>query len=91
MHSVSDVIFDDGFHFLAVYFSASDSMSGVERAEFGLGLTKYDVMVRGYVPAQIHGSGNNTYLLIEEFGMTSPAPAWIRIKVVDKGWFLLGE
>ena len=86
MHSVSDVIFDDGFRFLAVYYNATDNLSGIGRLEFGLGKTKYDVMIRKYMPFEIQGNEDNTHLLNKEFETASAVPAWIRLKVVDNGW-----
>ncbi|KAK7113965.1 hypothetical protein V1264_000110 [Littorina saxatilis] len=83
LHSVSDVIFDDGFRLLAVYFNATDNLSGVTGLEFGLGRTKYDVMIRRYLPFEIRGNENNRYLLNEEFETASGTPAWIRLKIVD--------
>ena len=89
MHSVSDVIFDDGFRFLAVYYNATDNLSGITRLEFGLGKTKYDVMIRKYLPFEIQGNKDNTHLLNKEFETASGVPAWIRLKVVDNGWCVL--
>lgn len=83
IHSVSDIIFDDGFSFLAVYFSASDNLSGIGGLEFGLGLTKYDVMVRPYLPTMIHGTEDNMYLLKENFETAAGVPSWIRLKIID--------
>ena len=79
------MVFDDGFHTLAIYYTASDNLSGIHRLEFGLGRTKYDVMVRKYLPFDLRGNGQQTYLLNEEFHMSSGVPAWIRLKVVDQG------
>nr|KAG5700346.1 hypothetical protein BaRGS_029598 [Batillaria attramentaria] len=83
LHSVDDPIFDEDFRLLAVYFSASDEISGVARVEFGLGKTKYDVMIRRYIPYEIRGTSGNTYLLNEEFETASGTPAWIRLKIVN--------
>nr|KAG5706493.1 hypothetical protein BaRGS_032886 [Batillaria attramentaria] len=37
MNSVDEVLFDETFRFLVVYYNASDVISGVARMEFGLG------------------------------------------------------
>ena len=87
LQSVNQLVFDDGFHLLAVYFTATDGLSGVQRLEMGLGRTKYDVMLRGYQPLPIRGRGEQTYVLNEEFHMVSGVAAWVRLKVVDKGGF----
>nr|KAG5707973.1 hypothetical protein BaRGS_025111 [Batillaria attramentaria] len=84
VYGVNEVVFDDTFRFLAVYYNATDALSGLSGVEFGLGKTKYDVMVRKYMPFEMRGTGDNTYLLNEEFETASGVPSWIRIKVVDK-------
>ncbi|KAK7498950.1 hypothetical protein BaRGS_00009759 [Batillaria attramentaria] len=84
VYGVNEVVFDDTFRFLAVYYNATDALSGLSGLEFGLGKTKYDVMVRKYMPFEMRGTGDNTYLLNEEFETASGVPSWIRIKVVDK-------
>ena len=82
---VNEFLFDETFRYLAVYYDASDDISGVGRMEFGLGRTKYDVMLRAYQPLQMRGVANNTYLVYEEFETVFGVPAWIRLKVVNNG------
>nr|KAG5706426.1 hypothetical protein BaRGS_032819 [Batillaria attramentaria] len=41
MNSVEEILFDETFRFLVVYFNATDVTSGVARTEFGLGRTKF--------------------------------------------------
>ncbi|XP_070204336.1 uncharacterized protein [Littorina saxatilis] len=83
IESVDDVIFDDGFRLLAVYFKVDDALSGVAKLEFGLGRTRHDVMIRGYRPFEIRGKAGSTFLLDEEFQTGSGVAAWIRLKVTD--------
>ncbi|XP_070206105.1 uncharacterized protein [Littorina saxatilis] len=82
-HSVKEFLFDDSFRFLAVYYNVSDDTSGVARMEFGLGRTKYDVMIRKYLPFEMRGVEGNTYIVNEEFETEDGSPAWIRLKVVN--------
>ena len=84
-NAVEEFLFDDSFRFLVVYYNVSDSISGVARMEFGLGKTKYDVMIRRYIPFEMRGVAGNTYLVNEEFETQDGVPAWIRLKVVNKG------
>ncbi|KAK7493737.1 hypothetical protein BaRGS_00015066 [Batillaria attramentaria] len=83
MNSVEEFLFDESFRFLVVYYNATDDTSGIARMEFGLGKTKYDVMIRRYLPFEIRGQGANTYLVNEEFETEEGVPAWIRLKVVN--------
>ncbi|KAK7493720.1 hypothetical protein BaRGS_00015049 [Batillaria attramentaria] len=83
LDSVEDPLFDETFRYLVVYYSASDEVSGISGIEFGLGRTKYDVMVRPYVPFDILGEGHHTYIVNEEFETENGVPAWIRLKVVN--------
>ncbi|KAK7460764.1 hypothetical protein BaRGS_00038811, partial [Batillaria attramentaria] len=82
LNNVNDVLFDETFRFLVVYYDATDDVSGVARMEFGLGKTKYDVAIRPYIPFEIRGK-ENTYLVNEEFEITDGVAAWIRLKVVN--------
>ena len=84
-HAVQEFLFDESFRFLAVYYNVSDVISGVARMEFGLGKTKYDVMIRRYLPFEMRGVDGGTYLVNEEFETQDGVPAWIRLKVVDNG------
>lgn len=85
LNSVDQVLFDEDFRFLVVYFSASDSISGIKSMELGLGRTKYDVELRRYMPLEIRGTSGNTYLVEEEFETASGSPAWIRLKLTNNG------
>ena len=84
-NAVEEFLFDDSFRFLVVYYNVSDAISGIARMEFGLGKTKYDVMIRRYLPFEMRGVAGNTYLVNEEFETQDGVPAWIRLKVVNKG------
>nr|KAG5704401.1 hypothetical protein BaRGS_031107 [Batillaria attramentaria] len=90
MNSVEEFLFDESFRFLVVYYNATDDTSGIARMEFGLGKTKYDVMIRRYLPFEIRGQGANTYLVNEEFETEEGVPAWIRLKVVNNDGARLG-
>ncbi|KAL8573311.1 hypothetical protein ACOMHN_032773 [Nucella lapillus] len=82
-HAVQEFLFDESFRFLVVFYNVSDDISGVARMEFGLGRTKYDVMIRRYLPLEMRGVRGNTYLVNEEFETQDGVPAWIRLKVVN--------
>ena len=84
-HAVQEFLFDDSFRFLAVYYNVSDLVSGVAGIEFGLGGTKYDVMIRPYIPFEMRGVEGNTYIVNEEFETEDGVPAWIRLKVINNG------
>ncbi|KAK7496780.1 hypothetical protein BaRGS_00011989, partial [Batillaria attramentaria] len=83
LNSVNEILFDETFRYLVVYYNASDVFSGVARMEFGLGITKYDVNIRRFLTFEMRGVGGNTYLVNEEFETADGVPAWIRLKVVN--------
>ena len=84
-HAVQEFLFDESFRYLVVYYNVSDVISGVARMEFGLGKTKYDAMIRRYLPFEMRGVEGNTYIVNEEFETEDGVPAWIRLKVVNNG------
>lgn len=91
LHSIVNILFDEIFSFLVVYYNASDDMSGIASMELGLGKTKYDVMIQRYQPLEIRGQGDNTYLVNEEFKTDFGVPVWIRLKVINNGKFSYSE
>lgn len=44
-----DIIFDEDFNFMVIYFGVKDKLLKIVRIDFGLGKIKYDVEVRGYL------------------------------------------
>lgn len=44
-----DIIFDEDFNFMVIYFGVEDKLLKIVRIDFGLGKIKYDVEVRGYL------------------------------------------
>ena len=86
--TVDGFLFDETFRYLAIYYNASDAISGIRKVEFGLGKTKYDVRTRRYVPLEIRGRAWNRYVVSSDFETAAGVPAWIRLKVVDNGMLI---
>ncbi|XP_046568758.1 uncharacterized protein LOC124277142 [Haliotis rubra] len=82
VHEVGDLLFDEDFDILGVYFNVSDSGSGIARVDFGLGKTKYDVFVRSYSRHPFLNRAD-PYLVIEDLGLTPGVQAWVRIRAVN--------
>ncbi|KAK3083736.1 hypothetical protein FSP39_002337 [Pinctada imbricata] len=79
---VTQIMFDEDFDILGIYFRGHDVLSKVSRVDFGLGKTKYDVQVRGYSPHP-YVDREDTYIGIEELGLEPGVPAWIRLRLVN--------
>lgn len=81
---VSDIIFDEDFNLMAIYFEAEDKESLLSRIDLGLGKTKHDVEVRGYSRLP-YPHRDNPYIVINDLNLTSGEPAWLRIRAVNNG------
>ncbi|XP_046375524.2 uncharacterized protein LOC124148470 [Haliotis rufescens] len=82
VHEVGDLLFDEDFDILGVYFNVSDDGSGIARVDFGLGKTKYDVFVRSYSRHPFLNRAD-PYLVIEDLGLAPGVQAWVRIRAVN--------
>ncbi|XP_062598765.1 uncharacterized protein LOC134260192, partial [Saccostrea cucullata] len=79
---VSDILFDEDFNIMAIYFEAEDKESFLSRIDFGLGKTKHDVEVRGYSEIS-YPKRENPYILITDLNITDGEPAWLRLRAVN--------
>ena len=81
---VTEVIYDEDFGLIAVYYEASDDLSKIAKTEFALGKTKYDAQLKAY---SIHDpvQGANPFVALEDLGLQEGIPAWIRIRVTNNG------
>lgn len=83
---IQQTYFDEHFDILGIYYKAYDNESLLANIEFGLGKTKYDVLIRknSYYPPM--NGEDNPFIVIEELGLKEGIPAWIRIRIrVDNG------
>jgi len=81
---VTDIIYDEDFDLIAIYYSATDSLSKIAHAEFGLGKTKYDVELKAY---GLHApmEREDPFVAVKDLGLQEGVPAWIRIRVTNNG------
>ncbi|KAL3857351.1 hypothetical protein ACJMK2_012027 [Sinanodonta woodiana] len=79
---VSDVMYDEDFDILAVYYNVSDPLSGILRVDFGLGRTKHDVELRGY-SRHNYMVRDDPFLVIDNLDLEPGIPAWIRLRAVN--------
>jgi len=81
---VTDIIYDEDFDLIAIYYNASDSLSKIAHAEFGLGKTKYDVQLKAY---GLHApmEREDPFVAVKDLGLVEGVPAWIRIRVTNNG------
>ena len=83
-YNVTDIIYDEDFDLIAIYYTASDSLSKIAHAEFGLGKTKYDVQLKAY---GLHApmEREDPFVAVKDLGLEEGVPAWIRIRVTNHG------
>ncbi|KAK3094096.1 hypothetical protein FSP39_024081 [Pinctada imbricata] len=81
-HGVEEIYYDEDFDLLGVYYKADDPLSGLYSVDFGLGKTKYDVLVRrySYHPPM---DRKDPYVVIEDLGLEDGVPSWIRIRPMN--------
>lgn len=81
---VTDIIYDEDFDLIAIYYEATDDLSKIAKAEFGLGKTKYDVQLKAY---SLHAAmkRDDPFVSLKELGLQEGIPAWIRIRVTNNG------
>ena len=85
-HDVTDVVFDEEFNVLVVYFNCTDDASGILRVDLGLGRTKHDSAIRGYT-TRPNAPTELLYSQFSEPGVSLPdgIPVWPRIRVLNNG------
>ncbi|XP_063447918.1 uncharacterized protein LOC134727466 [Mytilus trossulus] len=76
-----DIVFDEDFNLMAMYFDTFDTGSKIKNIDFGLGLTKHDVDVRGY--STFDFKENQTFIVIDDLNLASGEPVWIRLRSVN--------
>ncbi|CAG2189848.1 unnamed protein product [Mytilus edulis] len=76
-----DIVFDEDFNLMAMYFDTFDPGSKIKNIDFGLGLTKHDVDVRGY--STFDYKENQTFIVIDDLNLASGEPVWIRLRSVN--------
>ena len=81
---IHEIYFDEDFDILAMYYSARDVLSQLLSIDFGLGQTKYDVLVRSYSYHEPM-ERENPYIVISELGLPDGVPAWPRLRTVNFG------
>ena len=83
-NGVTEIIYDEDFDLIAIYYSANDNLSKIAKAEFGLGKTKYDVQLKAY---SLHRAmpRDDPFVSLKELGLREGIPAWIRIRVTNNG------
>ena len=84
---IHELFFDEDFDMLALYYEAEDVLSKLYSVDFGLGITKYDVLVRRY---SYHKPMDRTdpYIVLEELGLPDGIPAWPRLRPMNNGELL---
>lgn len=81
---VTEIVYDEDYDLIAIYYEATDDLSGIQKAEFGLGKTKYDVSLKSY---SLHPAMDRVdpFVSVEDLGLQEGIPAWIRIRVTNNG------
>ncbi|XP_061188852.1 uncharacterized protein LOC133197029 [Saccostrea echinata] len=83
-NGVEEIYFDEHFDILGIYYKAGDNESFLRSVDFGLGKTKYDVLVRKYSYHKPMNGDDAPYIVIEELDLEEGVPAWPRVRV-DNG------
>jgi hypothetical protein len=84
---VDQIYFDEHFDMLGIYYKAGDNESLLSSVDFGLGKTKYDVLVRRYSYHMPMNGDDAPYIVIEELDLEEGVPAWPRVRVDNGGTF----
>ena len=81
---VTDIIYDEDFDLIAIYYQADDDISKIAKTEFGLGKTKYDVQLKSY---SLHSvmERDDPFVSLKDLGLKEGIAAWIRIRVTNNG------
>lgn len=84
-HGVKQIYFDENFDILGIYYKAGDNESLLTSVDFGLGKTKYDVLVRKYSYHPPMNGNDHPFIVIEELDLEEGIPAWPRVRVANGG------
>ncbi|XP_013394005.1 uncharacterized protein LOC106161555, partial [Lingula anatina] len=83
-NGIDDVIYDEDFDIMAVYYNVSDPLSGIMRVDFALGKTKYDAKIRPFsMHDHIIRKLTGSYLSLDEPGIPDGVPVWVRVRAVN--------
>ena len=84
--AVRDVIYDDHFQALVIFFNMTDKVSGIRVMEIGLGRTKHDVEIRVYEPLEMNDRLREN-MIVGLMGVTleDGIPTWPRLRATDGG------
>ena len=85
-YGIKEVIYDESFNAMVVYYNMTDTGSGIATIDFGLGRTKHDVEVRKYVEKVLDDRLREN-MMFGEFAVDLPdgVPTWIRLRAKDRG------
>jgi hypothetical protein len=83
--SDDDIVFDEDFNLMALYYSTMDPKSKIKSIDFGLGLTKHDVDVRGY--SSFEYKEDRPFIVVKDLNLASGEPVWIRLQAKNNGKF----
>lgn len=85
LHGIEQIYYDEYFDILAIYYKAGDNESMLADVEFGLGKTKYDVLVMKKSYHEPMNGEDHPFIVIEGLGLKEGVPAWPRIRVNNGG------
>lgn len=85
LHGIEQIYYDEYFDILAIYYKAGDNESMLADVEFGLGKTKYDVLLMKKSYHQPMNGEDYPFIVIEGLGLKEGVPAWPRIRVNNGG------
>ena len=83
---VTDIVYDEHFSALAVFYNITDRVSGLKEFYIGLGDNKFNVALRPYEEL-ILTERNIEYMIagIYEVIIQEGIPAWVRMMACDRG------
>ena len=68
-----------------LFLLSSDSGSGVSDVSLGLGLTRHDTGLLDWVTVATSGGSG---VVVTSVHVPDGVPAWVKLRVTDKGWRL---
>ena len=83
---IQEIVYDEEFNILAVYYNCTDDSSGILRVDLGLGKTKHDTAVRGYTIRPNSAAEVQYAQFVEpEVSLPDGIPIWARIRALNNG------